>query len=400
MIFPYRIDTLFKHYPIANWVIMALTVLVFGLLAGDGLSEEMIEAMVLDGWGAAGLLGHVLLHAGFMHLVGNMVFLWVFGNAVCGNTSNAAYPFIYVGLGLAAAGTHLVLDGEPAVGASGAINGVVGMALAMYPLNRVSVFWLLFFRVGTFQMPLWGLAVIWLLFDLYGAVMNSAGVAYWAHLGGFFVGLTAGYVALRVGWVKLTEIDHRSLEEIFTGKTAEARRERLRAEEAAKSGDAEQAEEPPARPRLVRKNAGPWAQQAAAAGDPLVMPVTAPMVAGWSKAASATVVSAVDATVIEAGGPDGDRRKFELLYGASFLAMGYSFHRSLADYYRRVAGARIWPHDGPALADLLRMIEEDFGAMRACGFVDDELAGLRDEVRLAAFLRGAAAGGGAGRVSA
>ncbi|MBC8012243.1 MAG: rhomboid family intramembrane serine protease, partial [Burkholderiales bacterium] len=308
-------------------------------------------------------------------------------NAVCGNTSNAAYPFIYVGLGLAAAATHLIFDGQPAVGASGAINGVVGMALAMYPLNRVSVFWLLFFRMGTFQMPLWGLAVVWLLFDLYGAVMNSAGVAYWAHLGGFFTGLAAGYVALRVGLVKLTEIDHRSLEEIFTGKTAEARRARLRAEEAAENGDAEEESSEPA--PVLRKNAGPWAQQAAAAGDPLVMPVTAPMVAGWSKAASATVVSAVDATVIEAGGADGERRKFELLYGASFLAMGYSFHRSLADYYRRVAGARIWPHDGPALAELLRIIEEDFGAMRACGFVDDELAGLRDEARLAEFLRAA-----------
>ncbi|MBC8010076.1 MAG: rhomboid family intramembrane serine protease, partial [Burkholderiales bacterium] len=261
-------------------MIMALTVGVFALLIGDGLPEEMIDAMVLDGWWPAGLFGHVLLHAGIMHLVGNMIFLWVFGNAVCGNTSNAAYPFIYVGLGLAAAATHLIFDGQPAVGASGAINGVVGMALAMYPLNRVSVFWLLFFRVGTFQMPLWGLAVVWLLFDLYGALMNSAGVAYWAHLGGFFTGLAAGYVALRVGWVKLTEIDHRSLEEIFTGKTAEARRARLRAEEAAENGDAEEESLEPA--PVLRKNAGPWAQQAAAAGDPLVMPVTAPMVAGWS----------------------------------------------------------------------------------------------------------------------
>jgi membrane associated rhomboid family serine protease len=388
MIFPYRIDTLFKHYPIANWVILALTVLAFGLLMGDGLSEEAVEAMVLDGWGPAGLLGHMLLHVGIMHLVGNMIFLWVFGNAVCGNTSNVAYPFIYVGLGLAAAFTHLLFDGEPAVGASGAINGVVGMALAMYPLNRVSMFWLFWLRVGTFQMPLWGLAVVWLLFDLYGAVMNSAGVAYWAHLGGFFTGLAAGYLALRMSWVKLTEIDHRSLEEIFTGKTAEERRARLRAEEAAENGDADEA---PAAPPVLGRNAGPWAQQAAAAGDPLVMPVTAPMVQGWSKAASATGVSAEDAAVIEAGGPEGERRKFELLYGASFLAMGYSFHRSLADYYRRVAGARIWPHDGPALAELLRMIEEDFPAMRASGFVDGELAGLRDEAKLAEFLRATSA---------
>lgn len=387
MIFPYRIDTLFKHYPIANWVILALTMLVFALMIGGGLSEETVEAMVLDGWRPAGLLGHVFLHAGIMHLIGNMIFLWVFGNAVCGNTSNLAYPFIYAGLALAAAVTHLLFDGEPAVGASGAVNGVVGMALAMYPLNRVSMFWLFWIRVGTFQMPLWGLALVWLLFDLYGAVTNSVGVAYWAHLGGFFAGLAAGYVALRMGWVKLTEIDHRSLEEIFSGKTAEERRARLRAEAAAENGDADEA---PAPMPLLGRNAGPWAQQAAAAGDPLVMPVTGPMVQGWVKAAKATVVSDDDAVVIQAGGPDGERRKFELLYGASFLAMGYSFHRSLADYYRRVSGAKIWPHDGPALAELLRMIEEDFPAMLACGFVDGELAALRDETRLAEFLRATA----------
>lgn len=386
MIFPYRIETLFKHYPYANWAIMGLTVLSFVLLAGDALSYETIEAMVLHGWAPAGLAGHLLLHGGLMHLAGNMIFLWVFGNVVCGNTSNRMFPLLYLGFGLAAAFAHLLLDGEPAVGASGAINGVVGMALAMYPQNRVSVFWWYLVRFGTFQMPLWGLAVIWLLLDLYGAIRGGGNVAYWAHLGGFFAGLGTGYLFLRRGWVELTEFDNCSLEEILAGKSEEERRSRIRAREESERMGAQGR----TRPALSSMGAsGARAQPTQAADDPLVMPATTAMVEGWSRRASATPVSAEDAARIEAGGADGERRRFELLYGASFHAMGYSFHRSLADYFRRIAQERTGPHEGPALANLLRMIEEDFNAMRACGFVDAELAGWRDESRLASFLHAA-----------
>jgi hypothetical protein len=212
--------------------------------------------------------------------------------------------------------------------------------------------------------------------DTVGALMQTGAVAHLAHLGGLATGLAVGWLALRKGWVELTEFDNRSLEEIFAGKTVEARRDRIRAAE----GEHEISDKASAK-------SGPWAQQSAAAGDPLVMPATAAMVAAWSRRASGTSVSEADATLIESGGPEADRKRFELLYGASFAAMGYSFHRSLADYFRRVAKEQVWPHEGPALANLLRMIEEDFGAMRACGFVEDDVAWLRDEGRLAAFLR-------------
>jgi len=379
MLFPFRIETLFKDYPWANWAIMALTVLCFFLSMGGAFSDETVLSLVLQDWSPAGLFGYTLLHAGIMHLAGNMLFLWVFGNAVCGNSHNLLYPFLYWGFGLAAAVPHLLLDGEPAVGASGAINGVVGMALAMYPLNRVSVFWYFFIRFGTFQIPLWGLATIWLLLDCWGALTGGGNVAYWAHLGGFFAGLATGIFFLRKGWVELTEFDNRSLEEIVAGKSVDERRARLR--------EAESGPAPVIAAARAAAAGGPWAQQSAAAGDPLVMPATGSMVAAWSRLASGTEVSAADAAVIEGGGPDGDRRRFELLYAAPFATMGYSFPRSLADYFRRVAKEQIWPHEGAALANLLRMIEEDFPAMRACGFVDDDVAWLRDEGRLAAFLR-------------
>ncbi len=127
-------------------------------------------------------------------------------------------------------------------------------------------------------------------------------------------------------------------------------------------------------------------ERADAMADPTVMTATAQAVARWTQVAQAQAVSLADADIIQAGGAAGDRKNFELLYGRSFVALGFSFHRSLADYYRKVAAGKLWPHETGALANLLRMIEDDYAAMRACGFIDDELAGLRDEGRLAAFF--------------
>jgi membrane associated rhomboid family serine protease len=196
MFFPYKIETLFKRWPVANWVIMAAAIVMF--VASADMSLRTLQALVLCGTSPAGLLTHMFLHAGVFHLAGNLLFLWVFGNAVCAMTSSILYLVLYIIFGVVAAAAHVAFNGNPAIGASGAINGVVGMALAMYPINRVSVFWFVGFRGGTFQLPLWGLALCWVAFDVYGAMRGSGRVAYWAHLGGFFSGLALGMVALKL----------------------------------------------------------------------------------------------------------------------------------------------------------------------------------------------------------
>lgn len=216
MFFPYRIETLFKHWPVANWVIMGLTALMF--LASLGFSDEAIDTLILGGGSALGLFGHMFLHAGFMHLVGNLLFLWVFGNAVCAMMGSAAYLFLYFLFGLLAAVTHLVLDGATAVGASGAVNGVIGMAFAMYPRNDVSIFWFFFMRAGTFTIPLWVLTLFWFALDAYGAWRGTGRVAYWAHLGGFFTGAAAGMIGLKLGWLTLTAYDNATLADLFKSK--------------------------------------------------------------------------------------------------------------------------------------------------------------------------------------
>ena len=130
MIVPYRADVAIYRQPVANIVIIGLTVLFYILTINEAFSDEFLSALILYDWGISGMVGYILLHAGPFHLAGNMIFLWVFGNAICAKVGNLAYVLIYLGLGVFSAMVHLVFDGMPAVGASGAINGIVGMFLA------------------------------------------------------------------------------------------------------------------------------------------------------------------------------------------------------------------------------------------------------------------------------
>ena len=120
LLIPYEIETLQQVRPWANWLIVATCVIVSLAALLGGLPDVTIEALVLDGWSFPGLLGHVLLHGGLLHLIGNMIFLWVFGNAVCTNTNNWIYLMLFVACALLAAAVLVVADGSLAIGASGA----------------------------------------------------------------------------------------------------------------------------------------------------------------------------------------------------------------------------------------------------------------------------------------
>jgi len=100
MFIPYRVDVPFNHQPVVNWVVVAVVVLVFIFQAVEfsdyatpyGMTETQFNRylenatapqFMLDGWGIKGLFGHMWLHSSFWHLIGNLIFLWLFGNAVC-----------------------------------------------------------------------------------------------------------------------------------------------------------------------------------------------------------------------------------------------------------------------------------------------------------------------------
>ena len=145
------------------------------------------------------LVGHLFLHGGFFHVLGNMVFLWVFGNAVCAKLGNLWYVPAYLGLGILAALTHLAFDGAPAIGASGAINGIVGTFVVFYPLNEISCFTIFLLRVFKFSVSSYWLVLFWLVFDIIGAAfLAEGGVAYAAHIGGLAAGVAAGLLLLKL----------------------------------------------------------------------------------------------------------------------------------------------------------------------------------------------------------
>ena len=216
LLVPYEIETLQQEKPWANWLIVAACSIVSVIaLFGGGLEAGEFDALVLDGFSFPGLLGHVLLHADLIHLIGNMIFLWVFGNAICTNTNNWIYLATFLTCALIAAVVHVLMDGSPAIGASGAINGIMGVAFAMYPLNRIYLFWLFLIRGGSVSCKAWLIIVAWFLFDIWGVISGGGMTAYWAHIGGFLGGLGFGLVALHYGWFQLTEYDNRSLLQII-----------------------------------------------------------------------------------------------------------------------------------------------------------------------------------------
>ena len=146
----------------------------------------------------------MFIHGGWLHLIGNMLFLWVFGDNVEDAMGHVRYLVFYLLAGLAATALQVFVDQEsliPMVGASGAIAGVLGAYLVLYPRATVSVLipWLWFF--GAFPVPAAFLIVFWFLLQLLSGVASrgaaagaTEGIAFWAHVGGFIAGVVlVGY---------------------------------------------------------------------------------------------------------------------------------------------------------------------------------------------------------------
>lgn len=146
------------------------------------------------------LLTSMFMHAGWLHLAGNMLFLWVFGDNVEHRAGAILFVAVYLGTGLVGSLAQILSDPGsviPTLGASGAISGILGAYLILFPGNRVTVF---LFRFVT-QVPALAAIGLWIVFQLisgFGAAVISdetvGGVAYLAHIGGFAAGLVAGFL--------------------------------------------------------------------------------------------------------------------------------------------------------------------------------------------------------------
>jgi len=164
-----------------------------------------IRPYMLDGLALKGLFGHMWLHGGILHLLGNMLFLWIFGNAVCAKIGNLRYIPIYIGMGLIAAFSHLMVVGGSMLGASGAINGIVGMFLVFFAQNEITCYlvWFIPLLVKGFTVSSGWMILLWLVFDIMGVILGGGGVAYFAHLGGFAGGVVLAILMLKFKMVTM-----------------------------------------------------------------------------------------------------------------------------------------------------------------------------------------------------
>jgi membrane associated rhomboid family serine protease len=142
------------------------------------------------------LLTHMFLHGGWLHVLGNMLFLWVFGDNVEDILGHWKFLLFYLACGVAAGLAQWAIDPSsrvPMVGASGAIAGVMGAYLVKFPRSQVRMLtWFIF--IFTFDLPAWLMLVYWFGIQLFGGAgavggQSEGGVAFFAHIGGFLVGI-------------------------------------------------------------------------------------------------------------------------------------------------------------------------------------------------------------------
>jgi membrane associated rhomboid family serine protease len=194
-----------------NPLTLAASVCDLGLIPGELTGRAPIGQSVPLGPGLRCLVDRepintltplfsMFLHGGWMHLIGNGLFLWVFGNNVEDSMGRLRFLVFYILCGLVAAGAQVAIDPSspvPMVGASGAISGVLGAYLMMYPRVRVNVLFIWVVFVQVIPLPAYLVLLWWIGLQLLSGLPQlssmrpdvSSGVAVWAHIGGFFAGL-------------------------------------------------------------------------------------------------------------------------------------------------------------------------------------------------------------------
>jgi membrane associated rhomboid family serine protease len=166
----------------------------YGPDAGARIQSLLQRECPDKSWSLA-LFVAMFLHGGWLHLAGNMLFLWVFGNNVEDRLGHVVYPLFYLLGGLAASGLQLAFDANstiPSLGASGAIGAILGAYIVLFPHARVTTL-VIFFFITLVEIRAGIVLAIWFALQVFSGVGQlgtelNGGVAYWAHIGGFAFG--------------------------------------------------------------------------------------------------------------------------------------------------------------------------------------------------------------------
>jgi len=210
MFFPVGDDNIQDgHAPVLSYLILALNAGVFvfqatlpeGARAGFVETYGAIPAEISRGLDLQTLFSSMFLHGSWLHLAGNMLYLWIFADNIEAVIGNFRFLVFYLTGGLVAGLMQVAISpdsGMPCVGASGAIAAVMGAYIVMFPKSRIRILILLFFTV--FYIPAWVFLGFWFIQQLASGLgvlgmstEGSGGIAWWAHIGGFAFGLLSGY---------------------------------------------------------------------------------------------------------------------------------------------------------------------------------------------------------------
>jgi len=188
--------------PVVTGCLIAINVFVFLFeVSLDAYSRDLfvhVYGMVPARFEWSSLITSMFLHGGWMHLIGNMWFLWIFGDNIEDILGRWRYLLFYLACGAAAGLTHYAFNADsriPTVGASGAIAGVMGAYLRRFPHSRIVTLLPLFIFFTTIELPAYWLLMYWFVLQLFSGVgdlsragVREGGVAWWAHAGGFVLG--------------------------------------------------------------------------------------------------------------------------------------------------------------------------------------------------------------------
>lgn len=223
--FPIRDHNPSGRTPYVTYALIAINVVVFVFtLQLEGSPRQLmnfyaefalVPRFLTEGYGFSGLITSTFVHGGWMHIAGNMLFLYIFGDNLEDEMGHLPFILFYFAAGLGAGLIHWLsepLSNIPTVGASGAIAGVMGGYLLLFPKARVDILIILIVIFRVIPVPAWLMLLLWFGLQVFGgwsAPADQGGVAYWAHVGGFVVGLVLAIpLWLRLGGVRFWNRTH------------------------------------------------------------------------------------------------------------------------------------------------------------------------------------------------
>jgi len=202
---PLKDDIHSQKRPIITIILIALNVAVFIYQMSLGREVNafifqfgMIPRDIVAGHNLYTLFSSMFVHGGFLHILGNMLFLWIFGDNVEDAFGHFGYLLMYIASGLAGSGVQILTainSKIPTIGASGAISGVLGAYFILYPRAKVLALVPIFFFIRIMNLPAYIFLGFWFLLQLlYGSAGGGSGVAFFAHVGGFVAGVLMAFL--------------------------------------------------------------------------------------------------------------------------------------------------------------------------------------------------------------